>query len=241
MKYLKTFEQIKTELKSGKLDKVTSDFCEGIITESEFLLYLDGQINEGLLDWLKGVKEKIVDMFYTFVIKAYQIGLAIYDKVSTFINWLINKIKDWREKHPVAWKVTVITLVIIIILIVSASTAKAATTGQPIPVERIDMAIGWLDKVKSGGGEDPMIVGKAIAHLVDLRDGQIDLPNLGSEAINMANAALGTVDKIIIDSKTQTDPQFFQFCVGLMEKGKDYVEAIYTQGGGLENLKLVIK
>ena len=75
MKYLKTFEQISNQLKTGKLDKLTADWCDGLITESEFLFYLDGQINEGLLDWLKGLKEKIVDMFYTFVIKAYEIGL----------------------------------------------------------------------------------------------------------------------------------------------------------------------
>lgn len=241
MKYLKTFEQISSQLKTGKLDKLTADWCDSLITESEFLFYLDGQINEGLLDWLKGLKEKIVDMFYTFVIKAYEIGLTIYEKISSFITWIINKIRDWREKHPTAWKITIITLVIIIIFIVSASSAKAATTGTPIPIAKIDMAIGWLDSLKSGGNQDPMIVNKAIAHLIDLRDGQINLNGLGSEAIKMADAALFTCDKIMADAKTQSDPAFFKFCVSLIESGKNYVDAIYSKGLGIENIKIVMK
>lgn len=239
MKWIKTFEQVSKELSGGKLDKVTSDYCSGIITESEFINYLDEVINEGLGDWLKSVKQKIVDMFYTFVLKAYQIGLAIYDKVSQFIKWLTEKISSWREKHPTAWKVIIITIIIIVIFIVTASSAKAATTGTPIPTVKIDMAIGWLDNLKSGGeGGDPMILNKAIAHLMDLRDGHVDIPNLGSEAVNMANAALRTVDQIT-SSSSEGDPQFYQFCVGLIERGRDYVEAIYTQGGGIEKIKLV--
>ncbi len=241
MKYIKTFEQISNQLKSGKLDKVTSDWCDGKITESEYLLYLDGQINEGLLDWLKGIKEKIVDMFYTFVIKAYEIGIAVYDKVSGFIKWITNKIKDWKEKHPTTYKVILITLIIIIIFIVSASSAKAATTGTPIPLGKIDMAIGWLDSLKSDAGQDTLILNKAIAHLMDLRDGQIDIQGLGSESIKLANAALQTCDKVIADSKTQTDPAFFKFCVSLIENGRAYVEAIYSKADGYENIKLVMR
>lgn len=241
MRHLKTFEQISEQLKSAKIDKVVSDWCDGLITESEFLLYLDGRINEGILDWLKNIKEKIVDMFYTFVIKSYEIGLAIYDKVSTFITWVINKIKDWREKHPTAWKIIVITLVIIIIFIVTASSAKAATTGTPISLAKIDMAIGWLDSLKSGGNQDPMIVNKAIAHLIDLRDGQVDIQGLGGEAIKLADAALFTCDKIISQAKTQSDPAFFKFCVSLIESGKNYVDAIYTKGLGVENLKITMR
>lgn len=239
MRYLKTFEELISQ--KGTINDTVINWCDGVITESEFIEFLNQSlINEGFSDFVKGFKDKVVDMFYTFVVKAYQIGLAIYDKVSVFIKWLISKVKTFREKNPTTFKIMVITLIIIIILIVSASSAKAATTGTPIPTAKIDMAIGWLDSLK-GGKEDPMLLNKAIAHLVDLRDGQVNIQGLGSEAVNMANAALNTADKIMTSANTETDPAFFKFCVGLIEKGRDYVDAIYTNSSNFEGIKLVMK
>ena len=85
------------------------------------------------------------------------------------------------------------------------------------------------------------LVNKAIAHLVDLRDGQMDKHGLGDGAINMADAALTTVNKIVADSKTSTDSSFFKFCIDLIEKGSEYVGAAHTKSGGLENIKLAVK
>lgn len=240
MKYLKHFEQISGRINSGSIDPIVVDYCLGHISESEFIDYLESDIlNEGLLDVVKGFKDKLVDIFYTFVVKAYQIGLAIYDKVSSFMKWLINKIKNYREKNPTTYRIIVITIIVIVLLIVSASTAKAATSGTPVPAAKIDMAIGWLDNLK--GKEDPMLLNKAIAHLVDIRDGSVDIQNIGSQAINMSNAALSTADKIMAEAKTQTDPAFFKFCCNLIETGRNYIDAIYTKSGGFESIKLVIK
>jgi stage V sporulation protein SpoVS len=135
----------------------------------------------------------------------------------------------------------IITIVILIILIVTASSAHAQTKGEPIPLGKINMAIGWLDNVKSSGTEDPMLVSKAMAHLVDLRDGHMDIQGLGDGAIKMADAALNTASRIIAESKTSTDSSFFRFCTDLMQKGSEYVGAAYTKSGGLENIKLAVK
>jgi stage V sporulation protein SpoVS len=235
---LYTFNQYKD------FNKVTLDFIDNKITESDFINYLDSEIlNEGVIDSIKdffgGFKQKVVDIFWSFLTKAYEVGFAIWDKLNTFIKWLFGKINSFADKHPALWRVMIITIVILIILIVTASSAKAQTTGEPIPLGKINMAIGWLDSVR--GGKDPMLVNKAIAHLVDLRDGHMDIQGLGDGAINMADAALNTANKIIAESKTSTDSSFFQFCTSLIQRGSEFVSATYTKSGGFENIKLAVK
>lgn len=237
---LYTFNQYKN------FNKVTLDFIDNKITESEFITYLNDEVlNEGIIDSIKdffsGFKQKVVDIFWSFVVKAYEIGFAIWDKLNTFIKWLFGKINSFADKHPKLWRVMIITIIILIILIVTASSAKAQSTGQPIPLAKINMAIGWLDNVKSTGTEDSMLVSKAIAHLVDLRDGQMDIQGLGDGAIKMADAALTTAGRIMDEAKTSNDNSFFKFCVDLIQKGSDYVGAAYTKTGGFENIKLAVK
>lgn len=240
MIYLKTFEQVSKQLKDGKIDTITEKWCLGQITASEFINYLEST-NEGVISWIKDLKEKIVDAFYTFITKAYLIGISIYEKISIFIKWVINKINNFREKHPTMYKVLLITTIVMIIMIVSASSAHAANNNEPIPVGKIDMAIGWLDSLKTKGEQDPLLVNKAIAHLIDLRDGHITMNNLGQESVNMANAALKTIDQYIKSSDSQQNTSFYQFCVELMEKGRDYIGAVYNKGPGHEHIKLMIK
>ena len=237
---LYTFNQYKN------FNKVTLDFIDNKITESEFITYLNDEVlNEGIIDSIKdffsGFKQKVVDIFWSFVVKAYEIGFDIWDKLNTFIKWLFGKINSFADKHPKLWRVMIITIIILIILIVTASSAKAQSTGQPIPLAKINMAIGWLDNVKSTGTEDSMLVSKAMAHLVDLRDGHMDIQGLGDGAIKMANAALTTAGRIMDEAKTSNDNSFFKFCVDLIQKGSNYVGAAYTKTGGFENIKLAVK
>lgn len=224
-----------------QLDQITLDFCDNKIQESEFINYLNSEIlNENIIsDFFSGFKQKVVDIFWSFVVKAYETGFVIFDKVNTFIKWLFSKINNFKQKHPTLFKVIVITAVVLIILIFTASTAKAQTSGQPVPVAKINMAIGWLDSIKED--KDALLVNKAIAHLIDIRDGKIDMPGLGDGAIKMANAALNTVNKIVADSKTETNPAFFKYCVSLIERGNDYISAIYSKAGNFESIKLAIR
>jgi hypothetical protein len=230
----------------NNLNKITLDFIDNKITESDFINYLNDEIlNEGIIDSIKdffsGFKQKVVDIFWSFLTKAYEIGFAIFDKVNIFIKWLFGKINSFADKHPTLWRIMIITIVILIILIVTASSAKAQTTGQPIPLAKINMAIGWLDNVKSSGNQDQMLVSKAMAHLVDLRDGRMDIQGLGDGAIKMADAALTTAGRIMDEAKTSNDNSFFKFCVDLIQKGSEYVGAAYTKSGGFENIKLAVR
>jgi hypothetical protein len=235
---LYTFNQYKN------FNKVTLDFIDNKITESEFITYLDNEVlNEGIIDSIKdffsGFKQKVIDILWSFLTKSYEIGFAIFDKINIFIKWLFSKINSFADKHPTLWRVMIITIVILILLIVTASSAHAQSSQQPIPLAKINMAIGWLDSIRDG--KDPMLVNKAIAHLVDLRDGHMELHNLGDSAIKMSDAALSTVDKIMSEAKTSTDSSFFRFCTDLIQRGSDYIGAAYTKSGGFENVKLAVR
>lgn len=228
------------------LNQETIKFVESQINESQFISYLDQEvISENFIENIKSVfgnfKEKVTDIFYTFLVKSYQMGFQIFDKVNTFIKWLISKINKFKEKHPLLYKAIILTVIVMILLIVTAASAKAQTSGTPIPKAKIDMAIGWLDYIKSEGKSDSMEIQKAIAHLVDLRDGKIDMPGLGQKAFDTAQAALNTSQKIMDEAKNTTDQSFLKFCIQLIEKGQSYIQAVYTKSGSSETVKLFIK
>ena len=78
-------------------NKVTLDFIHNKITESEFINYLNDEVlNEGIIDSIKdffsGFKQKVIDIFWSFLVKAYEIGFTIFDKVNIFIKCLFGKI-----------------------------------------------------------------------------------------------------------------------------------------------------
>lgn len=234
-------------LEYRNLDSCTINFIEDSINEKEFIDYLNVNFNnESLVGDIKGLlnsfKEKVQDIFYTFLVKAYEVGFEIFNKLSIFLKWLFSSIKKFKTKHPVLYKIILITIITMIILIVTSASVHAQNTGQKVPVPKINMAIGWLDYIKQDGSQDSLELNKAIAHLIDIRDGKIDMPNLGQKAIQTAEAALRTVDKIIEQEKTQTqDDKFYRFCVTLIEKGQTYIQAIYSKADGQESIKLLSK
>lgn len=228
------------------LNQEALKFLENQIDESQFISYLEQElVSENFIENIKDVfgnfREKVTDIFYTFLVKSYQVGFQIFDKINTFIKWLISKVTKFKEKHPLLYKVVILTIVVMILLIITAASAKAQTSGTPIPKAKIDMAIGWLDYIKSEGKSDTMEVQKAIAHLIDLRDGKIDMPGLGQKAFDTAQASLNTSQRIMDEAKNTTDQSFLKFCVQLIEKGQSYIQAVYSKSGSSENIKLFIK
>lgn len=228
------------------MDIFTINFIDGDISEKEFIKYLNSELlNEGFVDSIKSIfksfKEKVSDIFYTFLVKAYQLGYDIFDKVSIFIKWLFNSISSFKEKNPTLYKVIIITSIVLVLLIVSASSAHAQSVGKPVDTNKINTAIGWLDYIKSTGKADSMQVNKAIAHLIDLKDGVIDIPSIGKDAINMADSSLKTVDVMIKQVKDTGDTTVMKMCLQLMEKGSSYLSASYTKSGMGEVIKLAVR
>ena len=223
----------------SNLDEVTIDFINGRISESEFKDYINTDIlNESVMSY---VKEKIINVLYSFLVKASEIGFSILHKFKSFFSWFIGIISKWKEKHPTLYKVIIITVIIIILLMVSASSAYAQSKGQPIPESEINVAIGWLDLIKGKTDLDVLEVNKAIAHLIDLRDGNIEIDGLGEKALQIAESALETSNKMIVDAKSDLDKgdeSTAKMCLNLMERGSEYISAIYSKGDTKEVIKL---
>lgn len=208
-----------------QIDKVTISFIDGAISEKEYRSYIESEIlNESLGNY---IKEKITNVLYTFITKASSIGFSILNKFKSFFTWLLNKMISWKEKHPVLHKILITTTIIVILLIVSSASAYAQTKGTEVSPNHINVAIGWLEVIQGKTNQDPMLINKAMAHLIDIRDGQIDIPNIGQDAINIADAAISTANKMIIQAKD--DDSLAKMCIDLMERGLEYVQAIYKK------------
>lgn len=223
----------------SNLDEVTIDFINGRISESEFKDYINTEVlNESVMSY---VKEKIINVLYSFLVKASEIGFSILNKFKSFFSWFIGIISKWKEKHPTLYKVIIITVIIIILLMVSASSAYAQSKGQPIPESEINVAIGWLDLIKGKTDLDVLDVNKAIAHLIDLRDGNVEIDGLGEKALKIAESALETSNKMIGDAKSDLDKgdeSTAKMCLNLMERGSEYISAIYSKDDTKEVIKL---
>ena len=231
------------------LDQTTVDFIEGKITETNFIKYLNSEvINEGIIDNLKSFyvkfKEKAFDVLMTFLKKASKIGFAIFDKMKTFVNWIVDSLSKWKKENPDLFKTIVITLLIVILLISSASTAYAQTNGVPVSIANIDVAIGYLEKLKSASsGFDDISLMKAMGYLIDLRDGTLNIPlsEFGNESISAAKAAMKTTKDMIDNASITKDKALMDKCFSLMDAGSKYIKFIFDKVGNSESVKLVVK
>lgn len=195
-----------------KIDKSMNDYFNGDITTNELFESLDSirYTNEGILDKVTGFLNKAKDFSIDVVIKVYLWILKTFDveidgienlfsffkkiggKILSAFTWIINKIKDFKEKYPILFKVIIITAIIIFLLIITASSAAAATTGQKVSLqelgvteETLNVMLGYMKDYNEfshhGAGSFDT---EQFARLIDVRDGVIDGPwDLGSTKI----------------------------------------------------------
>jgi hypothetical protein len=243
MKYLKTFESF--DLKEYKLDKKTVDFIDGKITESKFIEYLNTELlGEGITDDIKSFfKDKIYNVLMSFIKKACEIGFIIFESFKSVINWILDRLSKWKKENPVLHKVIIITSITFILLIASASTAYAQTTGTPVNVNHINMAIGFLEKLQSNGWGVQLDNMKAMAYLIDLRDGSIDMPldKFGKESIDIANASMSMARKLTDEALDTKNDSMVKLCIDAMDAGAKYVGSQYMKFAGTEQVKLFMK
>lgn len=224
----------------GNLCPHTVAFLENKISQREYKKLIEGTLNEALLD-LGALKEKVLNTLATLVVKAQNAGTAILSKVVSVVSAVSGFINRFREKHPTLYRAILIFIVLVVVMVFFASSAKAAASGDPstINTNHIDAAIGLLRKINIGK-EGDMITMKAIAHLTDLRDGKIDNTlELGKEAINVANAALGTINKLADTSSS--DPTIMKQIYGFAQHGQEVVDAIVAKTDSLEQVKIILK
>ena len=220
-------------------------FLQDKISEETFFNYLDS-LNEDLFDFLKWIKQKVVDVFWTILTESVIIGFKILQKVKSIFSWIINKIKSFKEKNPVLFKVLVITILVILILIISGSVAYAATTGKPIETEYINLAIGLINDMKEHGyNVSDLDVAKTTAYLIKLRDaGGVINPNdisaFGQDAVTLAHKSIDLAGKLVLDSRGG-DKATLHYCIDLLEKGEKLIGYEYQKLETGENIKLFSK
>jgi len=222
-------------------------FLQDKISEETFFNYLDS-LNEELLDFLKWIKQKVVDVFWNILTESVIIGFKILQKVKSIFSWLINKIKSFKEKNPVLFKVLVITILVVLILIISGNVAHAATTGNPIQTEYIDLAIGLINDMKEHGGLSKISeldVAKATAYLIRLRDaGGVINPNdtgvFGQDVATIANQAIDVAKNMIQDSRAG-DKATMHYCIQMLEKGEKFIGYEYQKLSTGETIRLSSK
>ncbi len=239
---IKTYEQFINEtFKSNNIDVKTQMFCEGHISETEYYQYL----NEGLFDdfknWLSDVAfftfdwfQKLGDILLTLLKNVGKFLVDIGEKVLGAIKWIFNKIKDWAQRHPVAFRIIVITVIVFVILIICCASAYAQAKGKPIPNPLIDTTIGWLRDLAPKDG-DPTVRMKAIAWLVDLKNGTTHDPSVyGPEAIQLAKVSMKTAAEGI-KPDSGVSPEYL---MGLAERGSEITKYYISEGAGRSHIIL---
>lgn len=216
------------------------------LSESVYFSYLDS-VNESLLgDIITGVKSKIIEFYWKALDVGLKIGFKILEKVKSITGWIIGKIRGFKEKNPVLWKVLVITILVLLLLIISCGVAHAAVTGQPIEKKYIDIAIGFLQDMNEHGkikSYTDLDVSKSIAYLIELKGrGQVlqtDSTQFGQMAVDLANVAIKSARTIAEDSKTDT--KVLNWCIDLLQRGEKFVSYEIIKNSAGETVRLYTK
>jgi hypothetical protein len=156
------------------------------------------------------IQDKVLNVFFTFLVDARQVGIKIMTKVISGAMKLIKWMKGFYQKHPILCKAIVLFILFIIYLILGSDSAHAAssmndvTTGlgdaaNSIPKDKIEVyqaAIGFIDDMrKTGVMDDSETSLKIVDYIKDISDGKLDNETgFSTESIQrMGQAALETV------------------------------------------------
>jgi hypothetical protein len=245
MKHLKRFNEgwenlVGLSLNDSVLQNNTKLYCEGKITDTEFFVYLDA-LNEGWLTDMKNwVVEKVLKVLYAILQQAVKIGSVAITKAISAIKYILDKLNTFADKNPVLWRAIIIGIILFIMLIVSAASAKAATTGSPIDPNIINAAIGKIQELGKSTDADNILIQKAMAYLIDIRDGHQEISNelYGKKAMDIANHAVNTINSLKSTSEKTvgSDEQaaalnFIDYIKNYVKAGADYVGAEITKQG----------
>lgn len=242
MKHLTTFKNFQSDF--------TLDFIYGRMTKDEYISHLESLNENWISDSYEKVKWKVIEYLWTFLEESKKIGFKIFSKAFTFLKWIWNKIKSFKEKHPIIFKIITITLLVLIILILSSCVAHAQVSGQPLDEEQIDLAIGFINDMKEHGeikSFTTLDVNKAIAYLIKLRDAHgvvdpNDVHNFGQESVTLADKAIEASERLVKEARVEgKGSAVYQYCLDIMQKGSDFINYSIKKTSSGEVVKLGIK
>lgn len=188
MKRIDSYDDFFKKLHSVKEDKMTILFLEGIISEKDYDLYLEGVVNEGWKEIKDWVVNKIVsplktayDWVFNQIVKGAFTGLKILDYITKIYYKIVNFIEKFKEKNPKTYKfikyaLLVLTILIILILYFYLTSQNAAA-GEWVSAkdlqkasekaakmqqhqDEINAAIGWIKDRASQQLQEGNVEGK---------------------------------------------------------------------------------
>jgi len=232
---MKKFNQhiLESKLSSYLNDEIA---CEDVINS-----ILSDRINEGIIDNFKNflnsaksISEKNLEKLIEWAKKTFDVEIDTIKKLYDFIKktlkkvyqlfiQVLKKIKQFKEKHPILFKVIVIIALIILIVMISAATAWAQSQGQPVDLvndfgitkDGLDMLIGLHEEMLSDSPASPADI-KLQAALVDLKDGKIDL---SYNSVELCKTYINELKGLI-----QSKPQLKVFLGDFREVGEKLVD-----------------
>jgi hypothetical protein len=239
--------------KTYRNSAVLEGYLSGDISEEEYFIYFDGELNEGLVgDFIGKMVGTVKNTLLGFLEKAIKTGSSIVDKVIGFMKKIKDKVLSFHDKHPILFKIIMILLMTFLILIMSCVIAHAATTGNPIDENILNLAIGFLDDMKTHGylkEHSSMDVKSAMAYLMKLRNHQgdyvpteSDVRHFGKVAIDLAEWGIERSEIVVKDAKSG-DKESYKFALDCMRKGSDFVkyEISMSESGMSKGVKLYTK
>jgi hypothetical protein len=240
---MKTILNYNSFLLEAKIDKMALKYINEQITIEELEKYMFEDINEGLSDIFNYVKTKILDVFYTFILKAKDVASNILTKVISLASKTIAWLNKFYEKHPVLAKAIVIFIIIVIIMILSSQSAHAADIVNQhgaahlnvshaescnAAIQFIDVNNADLTKILHEHGKDGVdaskILFEAKTYAKDMMDGKFDDPlHLSKEGIALGKTALHQVQELIKTSNQNHDTALMNKIMNLISEGSKHV------------------
>lgn len=212
----------------------TLRWIDGSSSDQQYFNFLESIIiNEGLMDnakqFFSWLKEKILDTLWIIAERSVKIGFSILEKAKMLCKWILEKIKSFKQKYPVLYKVIIMTILVILLVIVSGSVAYSQTKGEPVPAPLIDLTIGLLDDLRSElQNYNSVEINKAIAYLIDLKakKGIVD-PNavqqFGDVSVNLAQKAMKSSEKLAQQARDGNETSY-RYCMKLMSEGEKFIQ-----------------
>lgn len=225
MRHVKYFEDFQYQNSD-----LATEFLSGKISEKVYLDIISESLNESfsLSEFVSNLKERVLNGLYTFLQKAQKVGFKVMDTVMNLVKMTWEKVKKFKEKNPVLFKIIAITIAVFLLLILSAASAHAQATGSesapfsPSIQEKIEMAAGWLKSnvfsFAEGKEEGLNNIKQSIEYLKDLQDGKLDgtYTRRVEDIVNLAIDEVTSLKQKSSESKTIADK-----CVGLLKFGKE--------------------
>lgn len=176
-----------------KINSVLNDYTsdkidDNILYESlDSLLFASSEsVISSVKDFIGNTKTKTEDSILALCIKIYiKISELFSDlkkwagKIFSVFMWILKKLENFKENHPIFFKIIIITILIILFTVIFISTSSASEGGIQvdlkkdfgIDMDQLNILLGVIDDHKH---VDVLLDMQHKAMLVDIKDGVID-------------------------------------------------------------------